>query len=69
MNGVRFSAGTLGPLVFGVNLADSVAIIITFNILGVILPAYLQVQSWLLHITLITHSGITTVPLLVPNWG
>ncbi|KDQ13663.1 hypothetical protein BOTBODRAFT_55910 [Botryobasidium botryosum FD-172 SS1] len=40
-NILSISAGTLGPLVFGLGLRDSVLVIIGFNILGSALPAYI----------------------------
>ena len=37
----RFSAGTLGPVVFGLGLRDSCLVILFFNLLCSALPAYL----------------------------
>lgn len=39
----RFSAGTLGPVVFGLGLRDSCLVILFFNLLASALPAYLCV--------------------------
>jgi hypothetical protein len=40
----RFSAGTLGPAVFGLSLRDSCLVILFFNLLASALPAYLCVS-------------------------
>lgn len=40
----RFSAGTLGPVVFGLGLRDSCLVIFFFNIICAALPSYLWVQ-------------------------
>jgi purine-cytosine permease-like protein len=37
----RFSAGTVGPVVFGLGLRDSCLVILFFNLLCAALPAYL----------------------------
>ena len=37
----RFSAGTLGPVAFGLGLRDSCLVILFFNLLCAIPPAYL----------------------------
>ena len=37
----RFSAGSLGPAVFGLGLRDSCLVILFFNLLASLLPAYL----------------------------
>ncbi|KIK95841.1 hypothetical protein PAXRUDRAFT_139812 [Paxillus rubicundulus Ve08.2h10] len=41
-NILSFSAGTLGPIVFGLGLRDSCLVILFFNIIGCALPAYLN---------------------------
>jgi purine-cytosine permease-like protein len=47
-----FSAGTLGPIAFGLSVRDSCLVILFFNLLCCIPPAYL----WVTHsITSITH--------------
>ena len=38
---LRFSAGTLGPAVFGLGLRDSCLVILFFNIICAALPSYL----------------------------
>jgi purine-cytosine permease-like protein len=38
---LRFSAGTLGPVAFGLSLRDSCLVILFFNLLFAIFPAYL----------------------------
>lgn len=38
---VRFSAGTLGPAIFGLGLRDSCLVILFFNLLCSALPSYL----------------------------
>jgi purine-cytosine permease-like protein len=38
---LRFSAGTLGPVAFGLGLQDSCLVILFFNMLFAIFPAYL----------------------------
>ncbi|KAF8306362.1 purine-cytosine permease [Clavulina sp. PMI_390] len=40
LNILSFSAGTLGPIAFGLNLKDSFGVIVGFNVLGCLLPAY-----------------------------
>jgi len=40
-NILSFSAGTLGPVIFGLSLRDSCLVILFFNLLCCILPAYL----------------------------
>ena len=42
-NWLSFSAGTLGPVVFGLGLRDSCLVILFFNLLCSALPAYLYV--------------------------
>jgi hypothetical protein len=37
----RFASGTLGPVTFGLGLRDSCLVILIFNLLGAIPPAYL----------------------------
>ncbi|KAI9568089.1 permease for cytosine/purines, uracil, thiamine, allantoin-domain-containing protein [Boletus coccyginus] len=41
-NILSFSTGTLGPVVFGLGLRDSCLVILFFNLIGNILPAYLN---------------------------
>ena len=38
---LRFSSGTLGPVAFGLSLRDSCLVILFFNLLFAIFPAYL----------------------------
>lgn len=38
---LRFSAGTLGPVAFGLGLQDSCLVILFFNMFFAIFPAYL----------------------------
>ena len=37
----RFALGTMGPVTFGLGLRDSCLVIVIFNLLGAIPPAYL----------------------------
>ncbi|KAH7099646.1 purine-cytosine permease [Auriculariales sp. MPI-PUGE-AT-0066] len=39
-NVLSFSAGTLGPIAFGLNFRDTALCILGFNIIGIIIPAY-----------------------------
>jgi purine-cytosine permease-like protein len=41
----RFSAGTLGPVIFGLGLRDTCLVILFFNLLCCALPAYLCVST------------------------
>ncbi|KAG8216406.1 NCS cytosine-purine permease [Butyriboletus roseoflavus] len=41
-NILSFSAGSLGPIVFGLGLRDSCLVILFFNLIGNLLPAYLN---------------------------
>ncbi|OAX40581.1 hypothetical protein K503DRAFT_687249 [Rhizopogon vinicolor AM-OR11-026] len=45
-NILSFSAGTLGPIAFGLGLRDSCLVILFFNLLACALPAYLSVNTW-----------------------
>jgi len=68
--GYRFSAGTLGPVMFGLNLRDSCLVILFFNLILTIPPAYLYGSLHLLELVSLTSSNFPVKQVNVgsPAW-